>query len=552
MLVKDNTDYFSEDFSDEEDEEDDDEASIQQFLQKHQNVQNFNKLSREQLRGTRGVALEEGASISTKKKEDAENEEFRKYLTDSKSGVFKGKQVPINISHALSSKLIADKSKDISRLDDSSSVLSGNKSITGSKSVGTTSVINRTEGGALEDDNSTVISEGTGTVVSSNVNRVPNKGPNGRMMVYRKIEVSTTVSLGRTVSEAPTQTGDVKIKVTFNRNPEFVRSFMKEEKRRKKESRKSTGILGKNMEELENKNRKAEELRKLKALQLSAASYKQLESGGTVQEGHCKDCNQKGHQSMRSKACFLHPANVHLAGPQNERVQQSSDMKIKINTSGLLKQNSISNSRKRGREYGEYDDDGESSNLGRTASERKSKSSRHDKPHVAISLLINDILLEIQKNPCSYYYRNEIDRVNAKTYNLMVKNAMFLPTMFKKNEKYGYKNRRDLLNDFQLMIDNSVIYNEANGTKPEHEVTKSAKKMISYAEEMITSKHDRWNKFENQLLTGKIDTEDINDDKSSVFSAGKSTVDDRSVKSHRIDRGYFSLLLLGDLIVCPL
>ena len=161
------------------------------------------------------------------------------------------------------------------------------------------------------------------------------------------------------------------------------------------------------------------------------------------------------------------------------------------------------------------------SNLGRTASERKSKSSRHDKPHVAISLLINDILLEIQKNPCSYYYRNELDRVNAKTYNLMVKNAMFLPTMFKKNEKYGYKNRRDLLNDFQLMIDNSVIYNEANGTKPEHEVTKSAKKMISYAEEMITSKHDRWNKFENQLLTGKIDTEDINDDKSSVFSASK-------------------------------
>lgn len=123
---------------------------------------------------------------------------------------------------------------------------------------------------------------------------------------------------------------------------------------------------------------------------------------------------------------------------------------------------------------------------------------RRDTPEKSFNDALEDIVDNCIKFDSSKLFHQPVKKKDYKDYYDMIKNPIDLGSMKNKTKRCEYKNLNQFLNDVELMVSNSKLYNGE-----EHDVTLQAIRIQEYALKKIEENKDKINEFENRVNLGE-------------------------------------------------
>lgn len=119
---------------------------------------------------------------------------------------------------------------------------------------------------------------------------------------------------------------------------------------------------------------------------------------------------------------------------------------------------------------------------------------RHVDPMVSFATILENILNEVRELPDAQPFLVPVNSKKVPDYYNVIKNPIDLQTIRKRvNEKF-YKNREAFLDDFRLLIDNSLLYNGST-----HIITHSAENLYEMTLSRVHEKGEQLARLEKAI-----------------------------------------------------
>ena len=119
---------------------------------------------------------------------------------------------------------------------------------------------------------------------------------------------------------------------------------------------------------------------------------------------------------------------------------------------------------------------------------------RRDTPERSFNEAIEDIIDNCIKFDNTKIFHQAVKKKDYKDYYDMIKNPIDLGSMKNKTKRNEYKNLQQFLEDVDLMVNNSKMYNGE-----EHEVTLQGFRIKDYVLKKIEENQEKINELENKL-----------------------------------------------------
>jgi hypothetical protein len=121
---------------------------------------------------------------------------------------------------------------------------------------------------------------------------------------------------------------------------------------------------------------------------------------------------------------------------------------------------------------------------------------RRETPEKIYNELIGDIIDFCIRNDYTKLFLQPVKKKDYPNYHIIVTHPMDLSTMKNKTKRSEYKNTNEVLSDFDLMINNSELFNGK-----EHPVTEQARKLKEYGVKKIDENSTRIVELESKIKT---------------------------------------------------